>query len=138
MKKTFEELKEIDILHGKLRQIEGFDNTKFGYCFKKFSDKNIVKAFKEFNEILEDVRIDNALTDKKTAAILYKPNGQFEFGKEGLKNVLKKSKELENKWNSKLIEVIPFICKEIPDTVELLDEEKDLIDGVIINLKEKK
>lgn len=133
MTKTFSELKEIDALHGKLLRIEGFDNTKLAYAFKRFSEKNIVPTFSDFNEELQFMRIDNALTDKITNALLYQPgSNDFQYSPEALKNVLRQSKEITKKWENKDIEIVPYICSEIPPTVQLSEEDVALLKEVII------
>lgn len=135
-KKTFKQLKEIDEIYGKLlnKKDSKFAETKLGYAFKRFSEKNIKKIFTDFNDTLQDIRIDNALVDPTTKAVLYKPDGQnFQYSKEGLKNVLKRSKEITEEWETKEFEVEPFICNDI-EGFEFTDEEKELLDGVIINV----
>lgn len=139
MKKTFQELKDIDVIYSKLSVDKDFANTKLGYAFKRFTEKNTQKIFTDFNEVLDGVRIDNALVDEKTKAILYNEDRRnYQFSKEGLKEVLKRNKEIAKEWEDKEFEVIPFICKDIPESVVLLDEEKELLEGVIINLNETK
>jgi hypothetical protein len=135
IKKTFTQLKEIDEIYGRLLSIEGFEQTKLAYAFKRFSKKNISEIFTDFNSVLQDLRIDNALTDKDTGAILYQANGEYKYSPEGLKNVLKKSREITKEWNDKEFEIESFICKEIPPLVELTEEEMELLEGAIINYK---
>lgn len=133
MIKTFEELNKIDQIYGKLLKEEGFAKTKLAYCFKRFSDKNLVKIFTEYNEELQDNRIDNALTDEKTKALLYMEDGKnFQYSREGLKAVLKQNKETTEKWNKKEIEIEPFICTDLGD-IEFTAEEEELLKGVIIS-----
>lgn len=132
IKKTFEELKEIDELYGKLLGNEGFANTKLGYAFKRFSDKNLKEIFQDFNDTLQDIRISNALTDKTTGAILYTSDQKnYQYTPEGLKTTLKLIKEKNKEYSDKEFEVKPFIYTDL-GTIELLDEEKELIKGVII------
>ncbi len=134
MKITFEKILEIDELYGKLLKIDGFENTKLGYAFKKFTSKNTSIIVGDYNDVLQDIRISNALTDKNTGAILYSPDQRnYQYTPENLKTVIKLIKETTQEWNTKEFEVKPFICEEIPATVQLTDEEKDLIKGIIIN-----
>ena len=134
MKKTFKELEKIDEIHAKLLLKEGFKKTKLAYAFKRFTEKNIVEIFTEFNESNQGIRIENALVDEKTKALLYKVDGQnFQYGKEGLKNVIKELNINRKEWDSKEFEVTPFICKEpLDETLGLEDDEIELLTGVII------
>lgn len=132
MKKTFKELNEIDLIHGNLLAKEGFRVTKLAYAFKRFTDKNLVKIFSEFNISNQDIRIDNALVNETTKAIIYKPDGQdFEYSKEGLKNVMKQLRENKEKWDIKEFEVEPFICSDLGD-VTFTEDEIEKLKGVII------
>lgn len=137
MKKTFEEMKKIDAIYGELIERSGkegrdFKATKLGYAFKRFSEKNLVKPFGEFNETLQDMRIDNALVDDKTKAVLFTADGKnYQNTKEQLKTVLKRSKEIGEEWDKKEFEIIPFICSDLGD-VEFTEDEVELLKGVII------
>lgn len=138
MKKTFKELKGIDGIYGDLLgRIENFEQTKLGYAFKRFSDKNLTKLFSDYNSALQDMKIDHALTDKETGAILYTPDRKdYLYTPENLKTVLKKSREMQDEWSPKEFDVEPFICKNI-DAVNLTDDEKEQLEGVIINNSKK-
>lgn len=135
MKKTFKEIKEIDNIHGALiRSNPGFKETKLGYALKRFTDKNLVKIYGEFNDALNTVRIDNALTDKDTGAVLYEaPNvgREFKYDKEGLKNVIKAEDAVLKEWESKEFELEVFICKDL-GKVKLTDDQKEALAGVVI------
>ena len=134
IKKTFSDIKEIDEIYGRLigDGKNGFEQTKLGYAFKRFTEKNTKKIFSEFNDILQDIRINNALTDKSTGAILYKPDGQsFQFSPDGLKAVLKGIKDTTNEWENKEFDIEPFICSDI-GTIELSDEEREILTGALI------
>lgn len=134
IKKTFEELKEIVEINNRLNQTNPtFPNTKLGYAFKRLIEKNINPIFTDFNDELQDVRIDNAMVDPSTSELLYKDDGRsFRYTPEGLKNVMKKIKEVSREWDKKEFEIKPFICSEIPEGVELTDEDKELLEGVIL------
>lgn len=133
MKITFKQLKEIDQIYGKIMKNKETQKSKLAYAFKRFSDKNSLKYFKEYNTLSEDIKIDNALTDEKTQAILYKPDGiSYQYSREGLKTMLKSINELSDKWDKKEIEVEPFICKEIPSSIEFTEDEIETLKGLII------
>jgi hypothetical protein len=59
----------------------------------------------EFNEKLEEIRIDNASVDEKNI-ILKDEKGAYKFSKEGLKNLLVQTKELnEKEFSFKKVEI---------------------------------
>lgn len=137
IKKTFEHLNKVDKIYGKLIKVEGFEQTKLGYAFKRFSEKNLVKFFKEYHQELTDMYLDNALTDEKTKAVLLdekNPRGGFQFSKDGLKEALKKEREIEAKFNDREFDVEPYICKDLGDT-KFNAEEKELLEDLIISTK---
>lgn len=137
MKVTFEKLKQIDKVHGRLLGIKTFKETKLGYAFKRFSEKNIKKPFEEYASKLEDLRIDNALEDTTTKAILYEADGSYKFSKEGKKTLIKQMRDEESKWLDKEFEVEPFICKDIPVEVKFEEHEVELLEGLIITSPKK-
>ena len=135
MIKTFEDLKEISEVYGRISSPE-FLKTKLGYAFKRFYEKSMTPIFTDFNDLLQDIRIDNALTNKDTGEILYQPDARnFKYTPEALKIVLNKIKEFTREWDKKEFEVKPFICNEIPSIIEFTEEEKVLLEGVILNSK---
>ena len=89
----FERLQKVDLIYGSLLKEESFENTKLGYAFKRFVDKN-KQFFVDYNEALHEVRIDNALTDEKTKALIIdNSTGRgYAYGKEELKKLLKEEK----------------------------------------------
>lgn len=131
----FKRLKEIDEIYGKLLKFPNFKQTKLEYAFKKFS-KQTIPYFKEYKEELEDIKVSNALTDKNSGEILYTDNRMdYKYNIDGMKNLLKLSRELNSKWDGKDIEVEPFICAEYPDG--LLDEmDAEVLEGIIIKSNE--
>ena len=107
-------------------------NTKFGYAYKKFVEKNITPTIKEINEKMEDERLDKAMVDEKTKEILYNDstNRSYKYDKQGLKGLLEFSRKLTKEYEEKDIEVIPYISKEVPDE---LDQNKiDLLIGILL------
>ena len=131
MKKTFKELLEINQIYAELLKEEDFKGTKLEYAFKRFNEKNLKNIFTDYNDALQDNRIENALTDPTTGAILYDKSGQnFQYSKEGLKNVLKKNKKTTEEWDNKEFEITPFICKD--NVIEFNEEETALLTGVIL------
>lgn len=136
MTKTFKELQEADQVVGGLYQKNAeLKNSKFGYAWKRFTDKNYVPVVREFNEDLAALRVNHALEDKSTGEILIdrmNPRG-FKYSKEGLLVLMKEERELENKYNSKELDVTPYVTTSIPEEVEALPEEqKELLTGLVL------
>lgn len=136
MVKTFKELIEIDnevgVMYKNNLELEG---TKFGYNYKRFAEKNVYPIRKEYEEKLIDLRIEYAREDEVTKKIVKDPTDQrgFEYTKEGFKTLIAAERKLQNNWEVREIEVEPRICsiENIPD---LTDKQKELFEGVIINL----
>ena len=76
------------------QQVKGQD-TKVSQKLGKIA-KKLTKYVEEYNEQIEEIRIDNASTDDK-GVILKEEKGGYKFTKDGLKKVLKKIKELNEK-----------------------------------------
>lgn len=132
MKKTFEQLVEIDYLVGKLyKKDTTLRESKFGYAYNKFYEKNIKKIMGDLKEAVQDINISNALEDEKTKAIIHDKDSirGFAYSKEGLKAVIKAENELTNKFNAIEVEIIPCISTYVP---ELTEEETELLKGCII------
>jgi hypothetical protein len=76
------------------QQVKGED-TKVSQKLSKIA-KKLEKYANEYNEQVEEIRIDNASTDDK-GVILKEEKGGYKFSKEGLKKVMKQVKELGEK-----------------------------------------
>jgi hypothetical protein len=76
------------------QQVKGQD-TKVSQKLGKIA-KKLTKYVDEYNEQVEEIRIDNASTDDK-GVILKEEKGGYKFSKEGLKKVMKQIKELNEK-----------------------------------------
>lgn len=134
IKKTFKELMEIDEFIGTLyTEKPELKNSKFGYSYKRFAEKNFYPLLKKFREELLDIRIDNALEDEKTKEIIaddLNPRG-YKYNKEGLKKLVIAERILEEEWFNKEIKVEPYICKK-ENLPELNIIEKEMLLGVLI------
>lgn len=132
MIKTFKELLQVDMVVAQLyKQDPKLKDTKFGYAYKKFFQKNIEPTQKSINEEMEDIRIDNALEDEKTKAVILdeKSSTGYAHSKEQWKNINKQIRELSEKYENKEIEVEPYISSYVP---EMTDEQAELLTGIII------
>ena len=76
------------------QQVKGED-TKISQKLGKIA-KRLEKYINDYNEKLEEIRIDNASTDDK-GVILKDEKGGYKFDKNGLKNLLNQIKELNEK-----------------------------------------
>jgi hypothetical protein len=78
----------------KNQQVKGED-TKVSQKLGKIA-KKLEKYANDYNEQVEEIRIDNASTDDK-GVILKEEKGGYKFGKDGLKKLLNQIKELGEK-----------------------------------------
>lgn len=140
MKITFRKLLDFSsAVNTIFEQNPGIGETKFGYSVKRFNDKHTVPEFKKYNSEMELIRIDHALTDEKTKAILMdsKSGRGFAYDKEGLKAVIRAEQAFTEEYNAKEIEVEPCITKEIPDYLSLNDFQKETLEGLVIEPTEE-
>lgn len=104
------------------QQVKGED-TKVSQKLSKIA-KKLEKYANEYNEQVEEIRIENALTEEN-GVILKEEKGGYKFSKEGLKNVLKQIKELgEKEFNYETINVVN------PEGLEEFTFLKDWLTGV--------
>ena len=75
------------------QQVKGED-TKVSQKLGKIG-KKLQKYVDEYNDQVEEIRIDNASTDDK--GVLLKEEKGYKFSKDGLKKVMKQIKELNEK-----------------------------------------
>jgi hypothetical protein len=86
------------------QQVKGED-TKVSQKLVKIA-KKLEKYLNDYNEQIEEIRIDNASTDDK-GVILKDEKGGYKFSKEGLKSLLNQIKELgEKEFNYEAIHVV--------------------------------
>ncbi len=131
--RTFKELREIDALVGQLySKNPNIRNTKFGYAYKKFSQKNYNNLFQEFRDKIDYIRVDNALEDSNTKEVLYSQADErgFKYSKEGLKKCIAEENKAVEEYNAKEIEIDPYISSVVPE--ELTEDDKELLKGLLI------
>ena len=80
-----------EIINNQVKEQDTKVSQKLGKIAKKLE-----KYVNEYNEQVEEIRIDNASTDDK-GVILKEEKGGYKFGKDGLKKVMKQIKELNEK-----------------------------------------
>ncbi len=139
MKKTYKELQEVDIMVGQLYSDHPeLKDSKFGYAYKRFADKNFYAQLKKLNQELLDARIDHALEDPDTKAILKDPTDArgFKYSKEGLKKIIQAEIKISDKWENKEIDIEPYICQDIPEQIS--DELIGKLEGLLIASPKKK
>jgi hypothetical protein len=133
MLKTFKDLRELDNMVGQLYAVDPkLKDTKFGYAYKRFVEKNYQKPLNDFQEAIMDARIDNALTNETTKELLKDPMDMrgFKYSKEGLKAVIKAENQLVELWNAKEIECTPYISSYKPEN--LSEEQTEAMTGLLI------
>lgn len=133
MKKTFKELQTIDTtVGGMYRRNPELRDTKFAYAYKRFHEKNYFPLLKELQEQINDAYINNALVDEKTQALLTDQENArgFKYSKDGLKQVMKDENKISEEFNSKEIEITPFISVYIPENIT--EEEKEILTGIVL------
>jgi len=139
MEKTYKELLEIDSLIAELfTKNPKLKEGKFAYGYKRFCDNNTNKIVDEINERVTDIRVENALTNKETGELVYDgqgPQRQYKYTKEGMLKMNKEVRKLNKEYEGKVITIKPYIVSEIP---EMLDEEKKLLVGCLIEANKKK
>jgi len=132
--KTIKQIKEADQVVGKLYQATpGLSETKFGYAWKRFTDNNYLPTLKKLQEEVNDARIDNAMEDATTKEILRdqtNPRG-YKYTKEGLKAVIKKENEINDRYDLVEIEVEPYLVAE-ENLPELTEEQREALVGMVI------
>ena len=133
MKKTFKELRDVDsLVAGMYFRNDKLKETKFGYAFKRFAEKNFRPLFQERGDEVELVRVENALEDPETKEILLdkeNPRG-YKYSKEGLKKCLKAESKIIDDYDKKEVEIKPHISSFIPE--DLTEEEKEMLKGLLI------
>jgi len=132
--KTFKHLSELDKNVGYLYGVTpSLGETKFGYAYKRFVEKNYKKIYQDYVNEITFIRIDNALEDQETKMVLRSKEDSrgFQYSKEGLKAVIKAEQDLDASWEQKEFEVEPFIVKELP--FALTENLKELMFGLLID-----
>lgn len=133
MVKTFKELQEVDSMIGELyKKNPKLKDSKFGYAYKRFSDKVYSPVVRDFQDELGFCRVDNALEDPNTKEVLIdRMNVRgYKYSKAGLKKCMEQEKKIIEEWDEKEVEIKPFFTKDVP--TELTDEDKELLKGVIL------
>jgi hypothetical protein len=135
MTKTFGELLEIhDLMEDMFTKNESLRNTKFGYAYKRFFEKNTKPLSDKMREEVADNQLENALVDEKTKEILYTDARQlnYRFDKEGTKRVIDFNRKIFKEYKEKVVEIIPWIITQDKDKPELTLEQQEMLTGLII------
>lgn len=140
MLKTFKELNKFsNTVSNMLRRNPKLIDTKFGYAIKRFEEKNLTSLYSQYNSELTNVRIDHALVDKATGALLKDPeqskNGNsrgFLYDKAGLKACIAAEEAVEKSWRDREFEVEPYICKSENLPTGLTEEEMETFSGLVM------
>lgn len=131
MKKTFLELNQIDGVIGKLyRKTPELKDSKFGYAYNRFHDKNVKPTQKKLEEEASDLFVEHALEDKETKALLKDEKGNYKYSKEGQLKLNIDQRKLIEKYETMEIEVEPYISSYSP---AMSDEDFELLEGLVVS-----
>lgn len=133
-KMTFKDMNRFsEVFKGTIQRKEKFMETKLGYAAKRFEEINLIPLYKEYNNELAMVRIDHALTNKETDALMLgAPPRGFQYDKAGMKKVMAAELKIQSDWENREFEVKPYICKKENLPTDLTEEEKEVYDGLIM------
>lgn len=134
MKKTFKELQEIDAVVGRMyKKDPNLINTKFGYNYKRWSEVNYVPHGKEFNTLLEAIRIENALENPTTKEIMIDIANErgYKYSKEGMIKCMNEEIKLAKEWEKKEFEIAPRLSSYTPPN--MTEEEIETLLGILIS-----
>lgn len=134
MKKTFNDLTKLDIIVAKLlKDNPSLFDTKFGITYKKHLDKNLSVIMGKRNDGLNDIYLENALTDTVTGAVLFDKESDtgFKHSKEGFKQIKEASREFTLKFDNTEYEVEPIACKELPEGFDV-SPIKEIVEGLFV------
>lgn len=132
MKKTFQELSEVDsMVAGLYKNDPKLIDTKFGYAYKMFYKNNFDLLRKKFLEEIHFARIDNALEDEHTHALLTDDRDVrgYKYSKEGLKAVMKAEERIIETYDKKEVTIQPFTSSFLP---ELTESQVEMLSGLLI------
>ena len=115
--------KELNNLVFAIQNVSGDQETKIQKKLYKVYEK-VKKTYEDYLEQVEELRLDNALTDEKGGLVLNE-QGKYRFSKEGLKKLNKDISELNEKEFS--FTKIPVVN---PQGLEEFTFLKDWLSGV--------
>jgi len=131
---TYKELNEVvRVANFIMQTAKDVAGTKFEYAFSKFTKTNYKELAEAYNDELADIRIDHALEDSETKAILKDESEKgrgFMYSKKGLKDVIKAERDLDKKYDKKEVEVEPYISSYVPKKMSQLQTE--ILTGFLI------
>jgi hypothetical protein len=98
--------KDLNALYKEIgRVVETNEDTKIGKKMLKIFER-IKPALEQYQKEVDELRLDNALTDEKDVLILDE-KGEYKFTKEGLRKLTAQINDLNNaKADVKVIEVV--------------------------------
>lgn len=134
MKKTFNDLMRLDgVVARLLKDNSSLFDTKFGIAYKKHLDKNLSVIMSKRNDGLNDIYLENALTDPTTGAVLFDKDSElgYKVSKEGFKQIKEDVKEFAAKFDNSEYEVEPIACKELPEGFDV-SPIKEIVEGLFV------
>jgi len=98
--------------------------TKLSYAVARML-KRCQKPIEDYNARNEDIRLNEALEDEKTKAVLMEGQ-QYKFSKQGLKKVVEEQRKLLDEE----VEIEPYIATAVP--ANLSDDVRVSFEGFVI------
>lgn len=132
MKKTLKEIIDIvDVIEQLYKKDPELEHTKFGYAVKRFMKDNYQEYFDNFRDQLEMIRIEHALTDEKTAAVITDKDNirGFKYSKDQFKAVREAEKKFEKEWKDQEIDVKVYVSTFVP---EMTEYQREVLEGILI------
>ncbi|MCE9539755.1 MAG: hypothetical protein K8R85_11125 [Bacteroidetes bacterium] len=128
VQKSYTELFELNKVSG--LYIRKKPDNKISEALKKFSEKQLAKRFEEYNDEIDDLQLNNCLTDDtKKGAIMKDEKGGRMYSVAG---EMKLKADIKN-LNKKQVEIHSRIVEDIDDLIKELDEyEVEAFSGIII------
>lgn len=128
LQKSYNQLLDLNGIIGSY--IKKHPDDKISEAAKKFSEKQLVKRFEDYNDEVDDLQRNNCLTDDaKKGAIMKDERGERMYsiaGETKLKAEIKLLKEKKVEIHSRIVEDIDDLIKDLNET------EKEAFEGIFI------
>jgi len=108
-----------------IQERDKLPQTKLSYAVARML-KRCQRPLEDYNGKIEDLRLEQALEDEKTKAVLRDEQQQYKFSKAGLKKVLEDQRGLL----SQEIEIEPYTATALPE--DLSDDVRIAFEGFVI------
>jgi predicted nuclease with TOPRIM domain len=109
-----------------LKSVEG--ESKLSYAITKVAER-LQAPIREYNDLKEDIEIDNANVDEKGSLLFKIVDGKkhYDFTKDGLK---KSNKEIKALFDDPRFDVKGHFCAELPE--DFNEEFRPFLEGFVL------